>query len=250
MVNYEDLLRSIGSNPDDLCAQFISGVKADDIRENVIIAPWWEPDTFENLDDFDIISTRSPFIVWNSDDITYIKTGIGAPLMMDVILALGVTNCKRILFVGSAGGLTDTMNIGDIVIPDYSICGNGACHYLGVNFGDKVYPCPSFSGKLKEVTASIRNYHTAVNYSIDTIFAEFYHLDNIISLGCTTIEMETAAAFAAAKVCGISIAALFAISDNTVANKSLISGRSVDDMEYYRHVRRHVYPKIIKGVFK
>lgn len=55
---------------------------------------------------------------------------IGAPTTMDSTLALGVTNCKRVLFIGSAGALSISLKIGQLVIPSYSICGDGASRYL------------------------------------------------------------------------------------------------------------------------
>ena len=61
---------------------------------------------------------------------TYIKTGIGAPVLMDALLTLGVTACQRIIFIGSVGSLDDNIGIGDIVIPEYSVCGDGASRYI------------------------------------------------------------------------------------------------------------------------
>jgi nucleoside phosphorylase len=61
---------------------------------------------------------------------TYILTGIGAPNVMEAVLALGCTPCKNIIFIGSVGGLDKEQKIGDIIIPEYSLCGDGACRYL------------------------------------------------------------------------------------------------------------------------
>ena len=61
---------------------------------------------------------------------TWIVPGIGAPTNMDVVLALGATSCRRILFIGSAGALDEKMELGDIVLPEKSICGDGASRYL------------------------------------------------------------------------------------------------------------------------
>ena len=67
-------------------------------------------------------------------------------------------------------------------------------------------------------------------------------------MGCNVIEEETAAAFRAAMM-GIPMAALFSVSDNTVAKKSLVSGRTKEEMEYRRYVRRELFPKIIFEFF-
>jgi uridine phosphorylase len=103
----------------------------------VIIAPWWEPKVFEQLGDevkFLSASDYANVKVWSIKtpefDITYIKTGIGAPVLTDTILALGCTSCKKVIFVGSVGVLNSNIGIGDIVIPEFSISGNGVSRYL------------------------------------------------------------------------------------------------------------------------
>ncbi len=63
------------------------------------------------------------------------------------------------------------------------------------------------------------------------------------------IEMETASAFRAAEIAGLKIGAIFSVSDNTVTNKSLISGRTESDRVYRRFVRNNLFPEIIIKVF-
>ena len=58
---------------------------------------------------------------------------------MDFILSLGVTKCKNIVFLGSAGSLDESIKIGEIVIPKYSICGDGASRYLNINLEDEFF---------------------------------------------------------------------------------------------------------------
>lgn len=103
--------------------------------------------------------------------------------------------------------MSSDISIGDIVIPDYSVCGDGASRYIASHslescdvFGEKVYPNLSLSDKVKEITDHVCTqngvkWHNGITFSIDTIFAQFLHIDKIISSGCNTIEMETAAAF-------------------------------------------------------
>lgn len=265
-MNFNDLLdgmKRFGATNEEVCLSAI-GVKADQIQERVIIAPWWEPTVFSNLgrqitylSPAEIIPTK----VWNiaaaDFDVTYIKTGIGSPVMMDSVLALGLTRCKKAVFVGSAGALDLNIGIGDIVIPEYSICGDGASRYLCTDpvkekdvFGEKNFPDAGMVEKLKKATVkacrqqNVR-WHIGINFSIDTIFAQYVHIDEVIDMGCNTIEMETAAAFKAAELAGISLAALFSISDNTLKNKSLVSGRTEEEHVYRCEVRRTIFPRII-----
>lgn len=269
-MNYQDLLSGIsryGSTMQDICKHTI-GVDSEKINEDVIVAPWWEPSVLPGLGKAEYLceSEFASIKVWNIEtknkNITYIKTGIGAPVLMDIVLTLGITSCKKVVFIGSVGSLDDNIKIGDIVLPEYSICGDGASRYISNVrlkdsdvFGEKAYPDEEAFQSIKHIITNICrdnniNWHIGRNFSIDTIFAQFIHLDEIIGMGCNVIEMETAAAFRAAYIANISIVALFSVSDNTVKNKSLLSGRTSKEMEYRKFVRKEVFPQIILEYFE
>ena len=57
--------------------------------------------------------------------------------------------------------------------------------------------------------------------------------------------METSALFSACRVAEKECVALLAVSDNTILNKSLISGRTDEDIRKYHKTRYDVIPKII-----
>ena len=92
-------------------------------------------------------------------------------------------------------------------------------------------------------------FHIGRAFSIDSVFAQYAHIDEILNMGCNVIEMETASAFRAAGIANLRLAAIFSVSDNTVTNKSLISGRTENDMKYRRFVRNNLFPEIITKVF-
>ena len=269
-MNYNDLIagmKRFGSTEVDICVHGL-GIIPDQVQENVIIAPWWEPPTLPRLGKAEYLSESdfSAIKVWNitseSLKITYIKTGIGAPVLLDALLSLGVTPCKKIVFIGSVGALDESIGIGDIVIPEYSISGDGASRYIssdclsnGDVFGEKVSPNATLFDIAKKVADKICSkdnvkWHIGKTFSIDTIFAQFTHIDEILKMGCNVIEMETAAAFRGALLADIPIVALFSVSDNTITNKSLISGRSTEEIDYRKFVRRELFPKIILEIFK
>ena len=264
-MNYSDLIagmRRFGSGDRDICLHGL-GVTAEQIRENVILAPWWEPDMLPGLGEARLLTVSAATKIWDVKndhlEMTYIKTGIGAPQFMDALLTLGVTGCRKMVFVGSVGALDAGIGIGDIVIPEYSVCGDGASRYLSPEmardvFGERAYPDAAMLEKARAVTARVCEehnvrWHAGRCFSTDTIFAQFAHIDEILGLGCNVIEMETAAAFRAAQLMGIPLVALFSVSDNTVTNKSLVSGRTPEEMEYRKFVRREVFPEIMMAVF-
>ena len=268
-MHYQQLIDGIKkykSTETDICVHCL-GIKPEQINANVVIAPWWEPQSLELLGEAEYLSASqfSAIKVWNihseAGELTYIKTGIGAPVFMDALLALGVTPCKNILFVGSVGSLDENIGIGDIVIPEYSVCGDGASRYIATDilkdadvFGTKVMPDRAMFECVCDVAEHICKehkvkFHIGRAFSIDSVFAQYAHIDEILNMGCNVIEMETASAFRAAELAGLKIGAIFSVSDNTVTNQSLISGRTEKDMAYRRFVRNNLFPEFIIKVF-
>lgn len=255
-MKYSDLLNShlkYGTTSDDI----IERKGYEKILENVVIAPWWSHDIFDGLN-FEEDQVNDKVFNFYGDDLSfsYIELKrIGAHGIMDFILSLGVTKCKNIVFLGSAGSLDESIKIGEIVIPKYSICGDGASRYLNINLEDeflkKEYPSKMITNDLIDILKE-RNikYHYVPNYSIDTVFAQFYHLDKILDLGAKTIEMETACLFKCCNLMNINATALFCISDNTILNKSLYSGRTDEENNYRHKIRYELIPKIVIDLFK
>ena len=255
-MNYNDLLNShlkYGTTSEDI----IKNMGLNNILENVVIAPWWRHELLNSLN-FKVEQVDEKVFNYYGDDVSfsYIEVrNIGAPAVMDYILALGVTKCKNLLFIGSAGSLDENIKIGDIVIPEYSICGDGASRYLNKNFEDeflkKEYPNKVYTDRLLSLLKKNNiQYHYVPNYSVDNIFSQFYHLDMIMKLGAKTIEMETANLFKCGEILDMNITALFCVSDNIVLKKSLYSGRTEEEHERRYKVRYEIIPKLIVELFR
>lgn len=255
-MEYNDILKShlrFGTTDEDI--RKYKGYEQ--ILENVVIAPWWKHTMFDNMN-LRVEQINERVYNFYGDDVSFSFIELrrmGAPFMVDFSLSLGVTKCKNIIFLGSVGSLDENIKIGDLVIPEYSICGDGASRYLNDNLEDelfkKEYPSKEYTNKLINILKEKNlTYHQVPNYSVDTIFMQFYHIDKILELGAKVIEMETAALFKCNEKLKKNVTALFCVSDNTVLSKSLYSGRTEDE-EIYRHkVRYEVMPEIIVEMFK
>lgn len=255
-----------GSSKEQICKSNFK-CEPSEISENVIIAPTWEVDIFkDHVDSIKHIAGPTGHrydineLSIGDKKVTYITTGVGACNLMDAVLALGCTPCKNILFIGAVGALNENMKIGDIVIPEYSICGTRADRYLtsgnvseNDSYGKKYYPNKELSDKVMKVTdeaikdTDIKT-HIGKVFSSDTIFAEYAHLDEFMNMDCDIVEMETATLFNAANVVGINASAVCNISDNTMANKSLYNGRTDADQQRRSKIKKEIIPKIALDV--
>jgi hypothetical protein len=94
-MDYSKLILDIkkyGSTEYDICKSNLC-VTPEQVKENVIIAPWWEPGTLPGLGEADLLSSPAHAInvcnIKNDDmEMTYIKTGIGAPMFLEGLFPL------------------------------------------------------------------------------------------------------------------------------------------------------------------
>lgn len=242
----------------------ILGCEPEDISEKVILTPIWSGDDFltEAADSIETICERnfSPCVytlTYKKQRITLVRSGMGAPQAGDVVLTLGGTPCRYLIFTGSFGGLTADLAIGDLMTITESIGGDGYSSYLKEGelaphaFLKPARPDAGLNGLLEEHATALAAegnipLHQGRIFSSDTIVSQFFHLDEMRDkYGCCGIEMETSAVFNCARLVGIAATALLIVSDVIATNKSLFSGRTEADSWIYRTTKKAVLSRII-----
>lgn len=258
-------IRMRGGSDADICRSTL-GLESDMIREDLILSPGWTPDRLFPAESCRLLGV-SPLFQYRIWDIchegrhfTWLRAGFGAPVVMDTVILLGLTGCRRILFISSVGGLLPEHAVGDVLIPVSSVSGDGACRYLSDDlqdtFGEEQLPDPGLLARLTDAAERIcREHdvrlHRGRPFCTDTIAAQYSHIPRIRETGCDCLDMESAAAFKAAALLDIPMAALLNISDNSFAEgKSLMSSRSEADRQYRKFVTGKVLPRIVLETFR
>jgi purine-nucleoside phosphorylase len=232
---------------------------SDVIKPKVIVTPVWKADVFEiHADSITTVSEGVVYeIEYRGQAVTLIRSGIGAPQTGDFVLALGCTPCRSIIFTGSVGGLHPSMDIGDLILGEKSICGDGFSRYLGAEvktqdcFFQAVEPDLEMTDVIKNHALRVcqKNFiplHCGTIFSTDSIIAQFFRLDYLVrNFNCIGIEMETSSVFGAAKLVGIRASAILQVSDVIPKSKSLFSGRTKEDMERRTFIRERILAKVI-----
>ena len=140
--------------------------------------------------------------------------GFGAPtavMTLEELIAFGI---KRFVNLGTAGGLQQSMSIGDIVVCDRAIRDEGtSAHYLPVE--EYAFPCPELTENLyaaferKDI-----QYRKGSSWTTDAPYRETAEeLRQYCADGVATVEMEASALFAVGAYRGVSVSAVFVISD-------------------------------------
>jgi purine-nucleoside phosphorylase len=240
----------------------ILNCKKEQVQPNVIITPVWRDSIFrKTAEKISVISENLVYeITYKKRAITFIRSGIGAAQTGDVVLSLGCTSCKNLIFTGSAGAINKKMKIGDFIIPNTSIASDGFSKYLnGFNINNgktiKVKPNPDIQKSVYNTILKIEgtgkvSIHTGPVLSVDSIISQFRQL-NVLKkkYKCIGIEMETAAVFTAAKLVNINAGALLQVSDVVPMNKTLFSGRSKEEMSYRNKIRETVLARAVLESF-
>ncbi len=149
-----------------------------------------------------------------SKSILVVSTGIGAPqtaVQAEELHALGV---KKIIIMGTAGGVSHHLKIGEIVVCNKAVRDDGVSHHYLKN---ALYAYPSFilTSKIKRIMKQTGiKFKSGSTWTIDAPYMETTkEVTHYRKLGVLTVEMEAAALFSVAKKRGFQAAAVFVISD-------------------------------------
>lgn len=147
--------------------------------------------------------------------VTIIEFGVGAAMAALIGELLAVVEPKAVLFLGLAGAVHPSLNVGDFVLPIASVRAEGVTqHFLP----KQVPALPTF--KIQKFVSQIlvehgHEYRTGTIHSTDYRFWEFddeFKL-NLLEERVLAVEMETAALFVSCFVSKVNIGALLLISD-------------------------------------
>lgn len=161
-------------------------------------------------------------------------SGMGCPSMgiysMELFNGYNVDNIIR---VGSIGGLSDDVNLRDIIVAKYVLTDS---NYPSVVVDDEYLPIASsiLLQKLENLSKDFNvNLKIGKIYTSDFFYSELDYLKNLKHRGILGVEMETAALYANAKKTGKNAISLLTVSDKPLKGESLEASErqnTFDDM--------------------
>ena len=151
----------------------------------------------------------------NSDGLTIINYGIGSPNAATVMDLLVAVKPKGVLFLGKCGGLKDSSEIGNFILPIGAIRGDGTSNDY---FPPEVPALPSF--KLHKFVSDIiveknSDYRTGVIFTTNRRVWEHdkRFLKRLKKTTAIGVDMETATVFSVGHYNEIARGALLLVSD-------------------------------------
>lgn len=207
--------------------------KPGEIAENVIAVgdPGRVRIIAELLEDYRIVNEHRGLLVVTGDykeiRVTIATHGMGCPSAAIVFEELGMLGAKNITRLGTAGGMREDLEIGDIVVATGAAYTKGGCG-LGQYMPEACAPTSPDPILTSEIINRLREtsikFHVGPVFSSDAFYAEdpgFAKKWN--SRGIIAVEMEAAILFALGWMRGWRTAAVLVISDNLVSGKEVFA---------------------------
>ena len=194
-----------------------SGMPLNKFGENILLTNF--SDYVENFSDrfkADVYGEKKPMqACTNSNGLTIINFGIGSPNAATIMDLLTACKPNGVLFLGKCGGLKDSSEIGNFVLPIAAIRGEGTSDNY---FPSEVPALPSFklhkfvSEKIKEAG---EDYRTGVIYTTNRRLWEHdkTFLKKLKKTTAIGIDMEVATIFIGGHYNEIARGALLLVSD-------------------------------------
>ncbi|MHA1231576.1 MAG: nucleoside phosphorylase [Candidatus Helarchaeota archaeon] len=157
---------------------------------------------------------------YDSKTISIVPTTMGAPAAAAVMEALNNTKAKYIFKVDYCGGLTQDIKLGDIIVADSAICGDGTSPHYDSNANI----IEADAELLEKLTSFFDDnkikYHKGPIYTTDAIFRETEELLNKArSMNAIGIDMETSILYLLGKIFNKKVISVNVVSDKPSPDK-------------------------------
>ncbi len=188
--------------------------------------------------------SEGKFRVVHAEDMncTMIDFGLGSPQAALLINCLAyLDNLKSVVMLGMCGGIDDTLEVGDIIVPGAAIRGEGTSrHYLPPEYPAIPASCINLYciGAVKKAGITPR---CGIVYTTDRRLWEFdeefvHYLRQHRTLA---IEMELATLFAVAYRFEVPIGSIMLVSDMPIQRRG-IKDRKLHNEVYAKHMNSHL----------
>ena len=243
-------------NTEHMAAQAF-GLREDTTYDALVIAPSFTPYKL-HMNEYCRVTTLKEgayiagyLIEADNLQIAWIKIGSSAGNLIDHLALCAELTFKRMIFIGAVGALKDTLQLGDVCTPSYSLSGSYADAYLmkesiqeNMMF-QKIVPDMTYVDKVVGIgKAKGYNIRKASVFCTPSIALEYIHLDEIKSFGTDLIEMETSSFSLMTDLFELPGIALLVVSDNSASGAPLV-GRTEEQQKQYDYGRNTVLPDMI-----
>ena len=154
-------------------------------------------------------------------DISLAGPFVGAPYAVMLLETLIAWGTRKIFFVGWCGSVSETVKIGDIIVPTSALIDEGTSRHYQDKVTQVAYPSDSMRSVLNAgLDQKQVHFHQGPIWTTDAVYRETRRkVDQFHRRGAIGVEMEISALFTVAEFRGIQIAALVIVGDELTSSR-------------------------------
>ena len=159
---------------------------------------------------------------FNKIDVTVIKTNWMGSMLGDLVLLLGHSPCKTLIFCGTAAAIKEEILVEDFIVPRKAWIGEGFSMYyknrgLAMHMNKNHFSEPDLRRR-KDICSILFEHYPAFYegdiFTVGSLMAENNRfIQRLLDLGIEGIDMEASAIFSAANVVDIHAVAIHIVSE-------------------------------------
>lgn len=156
------------------------------------------------------LNGNNPIYVHKDGQVCMLHGGYGAPQAADTVEVLAELGVKRIVGVGMCGGYSETVNLGDLILPDKVYVEEGA----SLHYYDHIDFATPSQTLLKEAQNAFPEAQTLPLVTTDAVYRQTFAKEaKWRAQGAVGVDMENSALFSIAKKKNIEAVMLMTVSD-------------------------------------
>lgn len=225
--------------------------------DTLILSPIFNESLFSLAKSLTRISKNIFEVHNNNEKYIFATIDAGAGNVGDFIVQMHqIWNFKNIIFLGAAGSLCAEINEGDFICPPYAIQCDSYLEFL--NSKNNILPLTRYDVKKDYYNLLCESFksctknkciHLQPVYSVNSILTHLIKMDDMISIGCNVVEMETATIFGLSIIYNINAFALLFISDNAYMGRNIYVRNRFNHLSVQKFLMKNIL-KIIGGSWK
>ena len=213
----------------------LAGLHERDIPDLVILeGTWWDRKSYEKRLAYleNVRESQFPNMYLGSyhNQTILFCSAYGAPRAVEPVHIFGSMGTRTVIQIGSCGGLQNSIQTGDIVLPEKARIGEGASQYYGHT--DVSYPDPHLVSRAAELAEQrgIRT-HRGLHLTTSALLAQPPELIKAWhDAGYLAVDMETSAVFSAATFFDMKSVSLLFVWDELLRGRTWLDSFSCEEV--------------------
>jgi uridine phosphorylase len=140
---------------------------------------------------------------------------VGAPYAVMLAETLIAWGARTLVFLGWCGAISDTLTIGDLVLPTAALVDEGTSRHYIPGASESIASPSLFQNAAEACTSQGRVVHSVTVWTTDAVFRET--AEKVLAYrnrGAQVVEMECSALFTLGAFRSVEVAALLVVSDD------------------------------------